>query len=108
MPRNVEFEEVVHFKIPNTKLMPGKFEDRWDEGLWLGFDMRSGENLIGTSVGVFKVATVQRKPIDERWSANRLTELQGSPKQPVPNQANRRMPAYSLKHRGHSVDCAVH
>ena len=89
----------MHFKIPNTKRMPGTFEDRWDEGLWLDFDMRSEENLIGTSIGVFKVATVQRKPIDERWSPNRLTELQGSPKQPAPNQANRRMPAYSVKHR---------
>ena len=39
----VEFGEVVHFKIPKTNLMPGKFEDQWDEGLWVGFDMRSCE-----------------------------------------------------------------
>ena len=76
----MEFGKAVHFKIPSTKLMPGKFEDRWDEGLWLGFDMRSGENSIGTSVGVFKVATVQRKPLDARRSADRITEMQGSPK----------------------------
>ena len=48
--RLAEFGEVIHFKIPNTKLTPGTFEDLWDKGLWLGFDMRSGEHLIGTNV----------------------------------------------------------
>ena len=78
--RLAEFGEVVHSMIPNTKLTPGKFEDLWDEGLWLGFDMRSGEHLIGTIVGVFRVATVRRKPVDVKWSANRVAEMQGSPK----------------------------
>ena len=47
-----EFCEVVHFRIPKTPLMPGKFEDLWCEGVWLGFDMRSGEYMIGTNTGV--------------------------------------------------------
>ena len=38
--------------VPKTKHMPGKFEDAWDEGVWLGFDMRSNENLIGTTQGL--------------------------------------------------------
>ena len=93
-----EFAEVVHFKIPNTKLTPGKYEDLWKDGLWLGCDARSGENLIGTDVGVFKVATVRRKPEDERWSAFMIIQMTGSPKTPVPGQATRRMPAYSNKY----------
>ena len=44
--RLAEFGEVVHFKIPNTKRTPGKFEDLLDEGLWLGFEMWSGEHLM--------------------------------------------------------------
>ena len=35
-----EFGEIVHFKIPKTNFMPGKFEDLWDEGVWLGCDVR--------------------------------------------------------------------
>ena len=46
-----ELAELVHFFIPKTKDMPGKFEDRWSEGLWLGCDVRSGEHLIGMDSG---------------------------------------------------------
>ena len=48
----VEFAQLVHLKIPHTKLNPGMFEDYWSEGLWVGSDMRLGENLIGTDTGV--------------------------------------------------------
>ena len=47
-----EFGEVMHLKIPHTKITPGKHEDLWDEGIWLGVDLRSGENFIGTHVGI--------------------------------------------------------
>ena len=93
-----EFGEVVHFKIPKTQLTPGKFEDWWSDGLWLGFEMRTAEHLIGTNVGVFRVSSVMRKPEDERWSAARVRDLVGSPSQPVPGQMGRRMPAYSRRH----------
>ena len=92
-----EFGEVVHFKIPKTQLTPGKFEDVWADGVWLGFSMRSAEHFIGTDVGVFKVSTVKSKKEDERWSSDRIASMQGCPKQPVPGQASRRSPAYSRK-----------
>ena len=95
--RLAEFGEIMHFKIPHTKLNPGKFEDQWSEGVWLGVDLRSGENYIGTNVGVFRVATVRRVPEDERWSAARIASIAGCPRQPVPGQASRRSPAYSKK-----------
>ena len=62
-----EFGEVVMFRIPHTKLSPGKIEEHWDEGVYLGFDMRSCESLIGTPVGVFKVKDLKRKALDSRW-----------------------------------------
>ena len=31
----------IRRRIPKTTFMPGKFEDLWSEGVWLGFDMRS-------------------------------------------------------------------
>ena len=97
MRYSLSSESPLHFKIPNTKLTPGTLEDVRDEGLWLGFNMRSVEHFIGTNVGVFRVATVRRKPEDARWSATRVNEKQGCPKQPVPGQSNRRSPACSRK-----------
>ena len=47
------FGEVIMFKIPKTKLNPGKFEDYWETGIYLGFDMRSMETLVSTPAGVF-------------------------------------------------------
>ena len=85
-----EFGEAIHFRIPETPLMPGELEGLWSEGIWLGFDMRTGEHMVGTSVGVFRVAAVTRKPMDARWSADAVAAPQGSPKQPVPNQASQR------------------
>lgn len=92
----LEFRESIQFKIPKTKIMPGKFEDRWDEGIYLGFDMRSGENLVGTGVGVFRAPTIMRKTLDQRWSEGVLS-MEGCPKQPVPNQAYKRAPTYSRR-----------
>ena len=57
-----ELGETVHFKIPKTKHMPGKFEDAWSEVIWLVFEMRTSDHLIGTNVGVFRATSVMRKP----------------------------------------------
>ena len=92
-----EFGEHVLFKIPKTKLTPGKFEDQWDSGMYIGFDMRSTESLIATPVGVFRVTDIVRKPDDERWSADLVFNMSGSPKQPVPGQLYRRTPAFARK-----------
>ena len=92
-----EFGESIIFKIPKTKLNPGKFEDRWDIGTYVGFEMRSMESLVATPAGVFKVSDFRRRPLQERWSAEALSAITGSPKQPVPGQSYRRAPAFSKK-----------
>ena len=93
-----EFGENVHFKIPKTPDMPGKYDDQWSEGIWLGSDMRSGKHLVGKESGVFRVYTVRPMPEDKQWSKDRLDSIRGTPKQPVPGQAYNRSPAYSRKH----------
>ena len=95
--RITEFGEVVLFKIPKTKLNPGKFEDQWDAGVYVGYDMRTMESLVGTPAGVFKVTDIRRRPLQERWSADRACSIAGSPKAPVPGQAYRRVPAFAKK-----------
>ena len=65
----VPFAEVVMFKTPKTQHMPGDFEDRWELGNWVGFIMRTGEHLVATTRGVFRVSTVMRRASDKIWSA---------------------------------------
>ena len=43
-----ELGEAVWFRIPETKSMPGKFEPKWEEGIYVGFVIRTGEDLILT------------------------------------------------------------
>ena len=50
----VPFAEVVLFKVPKTHHRVGKFEDKWDTGVWVGFMMRTGEHRVATSNGVYK------------------------------------------------------
>lgn len=92
-----EFGEIVHFLIPKTKDMPGKFDDRWSEGVWLGCDVRSGEHLIGMDSGVFRVSTVRAKTRDTKWSTERIASMTGKPGQPVPGQRYNRSPAFTRK-----------
>jgi hypothetical protein len=95
-----EFGEAVWFRIPETKNLPGKFEPRWEDGIYLGFNIRTGEDLASTDRGVFRVSTVRRKPVDERWSKQLLDGIVGSPAIPIVGSAGRRMPAYAKKFNG--------
>ena len=97
--RLVPFGENVMFKIPKTTQRTGKFEDRWESGCWVGFVMRTGEHLIATSGGVFKVSTVMRRPADQRWSETLIKEIKGSPEEPIPGMSGRRILAYAKKYQ---------
>ena len=73
----------------------GDFEDRWEAGIWVGFVVRTGEHLVATSKGVFKVSTVMRRSPGRRWSAELVQKIAGSPKEPVPGSSLRRIPAFT-------------
>ena len=75
--RLIEFGEAVLFRIPNTKFMPGKVEPKWEDGVYIGFNIRTGVDLIATDQGVFKVSTVRRRPSGERWSKDLLDKVHG-------------------------------
>ena len=101
------FGETVLFKIPKTQHKVGDFEDRWERGTWLGFMMRSGEHLVGTSKGVFRCSHLMRRPADKRWSKEMLADIGGSPAMPVPGGSGRRIPAFAKKHEDKSEDKSV-
>jgi hypothetical protein len=93
----VPFCETVLFKIPKTQHKIGDFENRWERGVWVGFIMRSGEHLVATKAGVFRVSTVMRRSPDKRWSADLVGQIGGSPSIPVPGAVGRRIPAFAKK-----------
>ncbi|MCP4192560.1 MAG: hypothetical protein GY768_18250, partial [Planctomycetaceae bacterium] len=61
-----EFAEQVLFRIPQRGPRR-KFEDVWFPGLWLGRDPDSSEIMIGTSTGVFKVRSIRRRLLENRF-----------------------------------------
>ena len=87
-----EFGECVHFRQPKAIEVLGKYEDRWQEGVYLGFDMRSGEYLVGTESGVYRSGAVRRRPDDERWSREALDRIKGDPEDCL-----RRPPTFAKK-----------
>ena len=91
------FGEVILFKIPKTKKRIGSFEDRWEEGCWIGVVPRSGEHLVAAATGVYKVSTIKRRPADKRWSGELIRGIVGSPDEPVPGSGSRRLQAYAKK-----------
>ena len=93
----VPFGETIWFKIPKTGNAVGSFEDRWEQGVWIGSTIRDGMSLIGTPSGVFKVGTIKRKPDGEQWSHDNLERMAGSPQQPQPGIENRRITTFAKK-----------
>ena len=61
-------------------------------GVWLGAIARTQEVLIGTAHGVIKCKAVSRLVDDERWDAQRVFNMKGTPWEPVPGNIDRRVP----------------
>ena len=49
-----EFGEYIQY-LPANAAGKNKFEVRWDNGVWLGVRLESGESLIGRKNGVIKI-----------------------------------------------------
>ena len=61
--------------------------------------MRTGEHLVATSQGVFRVSTIMRRPADQRWSEELVKGMKGTPGEPVPGSSGRRIPAFAIKYK---------
>ena len=91
----VKFGETVMFKPLDVSAgsRPGKFEDQWDLGVWLGSCIRIGENIVCTKDGTFRVGAIRRRPADQRWSKDLVFDIVGTPAEPVPGRG-RWLPAF--------------
>ena len=79
-----EFGESVIFLHLKTKKSPGKFEDKWREGVWLGVTLTSGESIVGTPEGVFRAGAIHRNADSDKWSQARIDAIRGTPREPTP------------------------
>ena len=91
----IPFGESVLFKLPKVPNMPGDFRDRFESGIWVGCTIRSGEHLVATEKGVYKVSSVVRRAEDKRWSPELIEKIRGTPKEPVPGSGKSNLVAYS-------------
>ena len=89
----VPFGETVFYRqVREGKAQKDKGETEISEGIWLGHADRSNEMLIGTDAGVIRVFDVIRKPKEERWSKDKITNMTGTPRQPDPKKPGGKIP----------------
>ena len=74
-------ERVLYMPLGDRPAFP---EPRFQEGLWLGLDLRTAEVLIGTPTGVVRARTVKRRVEEDRWSAEEALAIRGTPWDPTP------------------------
>jgi len=77
-----EFGECITYLKPESVGID-KADSRWDNGVFVGLRIESGELFVMTSKGVIKVRTFARKPEEERFEAKLLEEGKGVPWEPV-------------------------
>ena len=88
----VEFGESVMYLKAGSKGRD-KLDCRWEQGVWLGMRLETGESVIGTDLGVVKCRDIKRLgSSDERWNRDRLLAVQGTPWEPTLGKVDDRIP----------------
>ena len=75
----LEFGELILWKRKPVGGAMGKMSCMWEDGVYLGLKSTTGETIVGTTSGVWKTRSVQRRPMDERWKAEALSMIGGVP-----------------------------
>ena len=70
-----------------------KLASRWESGVWLGVRDETGEIIVGTSSGVVKARDFKRLgSVPDRWVADNLRCVAGTPWEPVPGKSDDAIP----------------
>ena len=92
-----EFGERVLYLPLDRKSHPVQCpEPRYEDGIWLGMDVRTTEVLIGTPSGIVRARSVRRRPEEERFSAQELSNISGTPWNPTPGIDARQLSAAAV------------
>ena len=85
-------EKVWYHEAREGKERKEKFTSECKEGIWLGHARNSNEAIIGTKDGVVRAYSIKRQDEDQRWSAEAIKQMRGSPQQPDPKKASIQIP----------------
>ena len=75
----MEFGEAILWKRRPVGGALGKPSCLWEDGLYLGIHVQSGELIVSDREGVWRTRTVQRKPIEDRWPEDAHETSQKTP-----------------------------
>lgn len=75
-------EKVWYKKIRQGPERQNKAETEWHKGIWLGPAVGSSDTLIGADAGVLRTNAIKRLPDDEKWDADAIKAMKGTPQQP--------------------------
>jgi hypothetical protein len=73
----VKFGEKIFFR--RGKLSKNKLEARWEEGIFLGTEWRTGAAHVGAKEGVLEAHGIRRVPQEVRWNAELVQAVKGFP-----------------------------
>jgi hypothetical protein len=95
----LEFGERLHCRRNRVPGKLAKMDVSWQDGLFLGFRSLSGEIIIGTPAGVMRTRTVQRRPVEQRWSQENLKMCGGLQWKPSPadDEGEALMPSVDMR-----------
>ena len=85
-------EKVWYHESRDGKERKEKFTSECKEGIWLGHTRNSNEAVVGTKEGVVRAYSIKRQDEDQRWSAEAIMQMKGSPQQPDPKKASIQIP----------------
>ena len=77
-------EKVLYMPLKSSKVGRSKLEVKMEDGVFVGIRMRSDEIMMATERGTVKARSIKRRCVEERWDAEFVDKLKGSPGQPVP------------------------
>jgi hypothetical protein len=80
--RLVGFAEKVMYKLPpkGPQHDPhGNVSERWLSGIFLGYKRSSNSYVIGVDEGIATSRAVQRRPLENRWELEAISQLKATP-----------------------------
>lgn len=91
-------EKIFYMPLKLANRLPGKMDDRVQEGIFLGMRLKSDEIIVGTAKGAVKARTIKRLPEDQQWNRDFARKMQGTPQRPDPAVKSDRLTSVISEH----------
>ena len=89
-------ESVFHLPLDRDRGQTAELDPKLQVVIWLGLERSTNEAKIGTPSGVLRARTVRRRLEAERWRADDVLTVAGTPWNPVPGTDASRMRTAAL------------